>query len=426
MRERVFRLCRASAFKSFLSFGAVQGAQIFLPLLAFPYLSRVLGPERFGILMYMLSLSTAVGLSVEWGFSLGAVRDIAQARDEAKVLQRTVSAVLSAKLILVFICGCLAALACPFLPYAADNSLGYSLAIAYGIALGCNPTWYFQGAGSGMRRMAVWDVLSSALALSLVFVFIDGPGQWPRYLLFLFICKAAAYTWQTAAMIRAVDGVRLDFRAGRTELRRAFILFSSRLASMLYTQGNTLIIALFLPAGQLGILLAADKIVRAVVSLSAPVTQALMPEICAAREKNPTGTARMLRASLAGTGGVMLILAIVLWLTAPWVIPVVLGSGYGETVPVLRIMALFIPILACNIVLGNQILVPFGQERALTMVLLAVGLVSLPTVAGMASLFGIYGAACMPILVESGICAGYVFCISKCCPQAFRAGKANS
>lgn len=420
MFERVRRLRYTPAFESFLSFGAIQVAQFFLPLLVFPYLSRVLEPEKFGILMYMFSLSTAVGLSVEWGFTLGAVRDVARAREEPQTLRHIVRSVLSAKVIIIFCCCCLAGVAWPFLPYAAANLDGYCLAVAYGFALGCNPTWYFQGMGSGMRRMALWDVLSSAAALVLVFIFVNKPEQWPRYLFFLFACKMAAYGLQTAVMIRASGVSGFDFCAGRAELCRSFVLFSSRLASMLYTQGNALIVAFLLPAGQVGVLLVADKIARAVVSLAAPLTQALLPEICARQEKNPTGTMHLLRLSLTGTVAGMLILGVALWLTAPWLIPFVLGDGYEEAVPVLRIMTVLIPILACNIVLGNQVLVPFGQERALTAVLLIVGLLSLPFVAGMTAQFGLYGAATMPILVEAGICFGYAYCISKYCPEAFR------
>ena len=419
MREWLARLRDKPAFASFLSFGFIQGAQVLLPVLAFPYLSRVLGPDEFGILMFMLTLAVAAGMCVEWGFTLGAVRDVAVSRSDSASVRRTVSEVLSAKLILA-VCSCvLAAAVFSWIPHALANPTGYGLAVAYGIVIGCNPTWYFQGKSAGMRRMALWDISSGAVALALTFLWLKKPEQWPLYLLFLAVCKGVAYTWQTIHMVRSSGGARFGFSLGWKALRRCFVLFSSRLSSMLYTQGNSLILAYLLPAKHLGMLLAADKIARAVVSVVGPVTQALFPEICAIRVCDPAKAARMLRLSLVGTALCMLLAAAMLWLTAPWLIPLALGPGYEETIGVLRRMVFFIPLLACNTVLGTQTLVSYGREQALTVVLLAVGVCSLPVVAILASVFGLYGAACMPVLVEGSIFLGLFWAVHRYCPEAF-------
>lgn len=409
---------------TFVSFGAIQAAQLLLPLLALPWLARVLGPDAFGLLMYMSLVSVIVGLVMDWGFSLGGVREAAACRGESRALSELLGRVLSAKIVLMLGCllGSLALL--PLLPHAAAHPGAYALAVLAGFSRGLNPTWFFQGMGQAMRRMACWDVCSSALVLLLTFACVHAAADWPRYLLLTACCKGFAYLWLTAGLARRYR-VALGLSGGRQALLRTRMLFASVLSSLVYTNGAQLLLGVFLPPAQMGMLVAADKIVRAVVSVSNPVTQTLFPEVCALRHTQPERAARMLRWSLAGTATVMLCATAVVWFAAPWLIGLALGAAYAEATPVLRIMAFLVPVLACNFVLGTQTLVPFGQERALTLTQAAAGILSLPAAAMLAHFWGVRGSACLSLLVEGGIFLGYAWSVLRLCPAAFFAHAAR-
>ncbi|MFG6376503.1 MAG: hypothetical protein K1W05_11420, partial [Desulfovibrio sp.] len=58
----------------FFSFGAIQAAQILLPLLILPWLARILEPEAFGLLMYMCLIPPFVALVMDWGLMTGGAR----------------------------------------------------------------------------------------------------------------------------------------------------------------------------------------------------------------------------------------------------------------------------------------------------------------------------------------------------------------
>ncbi|EFL84530.1 hypothetical protein HMPREF0326_02889 [Desulfovibrio sp. 3_1_syn3] len=403
---------------TFVSFSAIQAAQLLLPLLALPWLARVLEPEAFGLLMYMSVISVIIGLIMDWGFALGAVRKAAASRGQERALADLLGQVLSAKILLMAGCllGSLALL--PLLPHASAHPGAYGIAVLAGLSRGVNPTWFFQGIGEGMRRMACWDVCSSALVLVLTFVCVHAAVDWPRYLMLTAFCKGLAYLWLTLGLTRRYR-ISLCLIEGWRALGRTKTLFASVLSALIYNNGAQLVLGFFLSPAQIGMLMAADKIVRAVVSVSNPVTQTLFPEICALRGARPAQAACMLRWSLAGTALVMLCATAVVWLAAPLLVRIALGTAYSGTVPVLRIMAFLAPILACNFVLGTQTLVSFGQEKALTITQAVAGALSLPMAAFLGHYWGLTGGACLPLLVEGGIFIGLAWSVLRFCPSAF-------
>lgn len=401
------------------AFLVILAAQYLLPLLALPFLSPRLGADLFGILLYMLNISIMVSILVDWGFSFGAVRQAAQNRLAAENTWDILRNVLGAKLILSAFCLCLAGIGMFFLPYARAYPALYWLAVGYGIVLGNNPTWFFQGMGTGMRRMAVMDVGGSVAALLLTVLVVKGPQQAICYPLFLALCKGLTYGWQTMVAFAPYGAVRADLRGGCKAVRQHMVLFFSRVASMTYTQLGVLILGGILPPAQLGLFVVADKAARAIVSLSNPVTQTLFPEVCAIRSLDAAKAMFILRCSFIVTAASMTVAAVGLYFAVPWVMRIILGAWREGAAGALQAFAFMIPLYACNIVLGTQTLVSHGLERALTLVLALVGVCSLPVYIFLASSYGLSGAVWTPALVEGAIFIGLVLCVLKCCPRAF-------
>ena len=125
----------------------------------------------------------------------------------------------------------------------------------------------------------------------------------------------------------------------------------------------------------------------------------------------------LLRLALFGTAAITVCGAAALWFIAPWLINTVLGNAYADMTPVLRALCLFIPLQACNIVLERQILVPFGQEKARTIVQATVAIFSLPVAALLGNFWGLAGGACLPVLLEGCMMLGFVPFVLRCCPE---------
>lgn len=388
----------------FLSFGAIQAMQLLLPLLALPWLARILGPEKFGLLMYMCLFPPLTAMIVDWGLSYGGARESAWLRGNEQGLGKLLGASLLLKSLLALLCLVLACALLPFLPYVAEHKSAYFLAILAGISRGFNPVWFFQGADFGMKKAAIMDVAASLAVLILILFFVRQSDDWPRYLLFLFLCKGIAYGYLLFSLcLRFRPPASL--RDALALMRISACFFGSSFSLMLCYNGGQLGLGYFLTAADMGMIVAANKMLRALVSLINPFTLTLFPELCLLRRDNPTRARKILRWSLGLTAGISALASAICCLLAPWLILIGLGSSYEEAAPILRVMLAAAPLMACNNVLANQILSPAGLEKFQLIIQGVCALLAFPLGAALGYFGTIWGAS-LPVWLEGGMGAG--------------------
>jgi O-antigen/teichoic acid export membrane protein len=79
---------------------SVQIANFLLPLLTVPYVVRIIGPDKLGLLNFSQAYVTYFSLLINYGFDMAAVRAIAANRDDKEATNRIFSQVLAGKALL--------------------------------------------------------------------------------------------------------------------------------------------------------------------------------------------------------------------------------------------------------------------------------------------------------------------------------------
>lgn len=390
---------------TFLSFSAMQAMQFLLPLLALPWLGRVLGNEAFGLLMYMCLLPPLIALVMDWGLATGGSRKAALLRGADLRLGSLLGAALTAKFLLACLCLCLAALCWPWLPHAAQEPAGYWLAVLAGLSRGLSPVWFCQGAGQDVPALACLDICASLLTLLMVFLFIQAPGQWPLYLLFLAVSRLLVNCGMTVRLCLRYRP-RPDVSGAIKLLAASSTLAGSAMAMMFCQNGGQLALGFLLPAADMGLIVAVNKMLRSFVALLAPITQTLYPELCILARRAPGQALAILRRSLLLVTSIALAGAGLIWVMAPLLIELALGSQYARGANVLRIAILAAPSMALEQAIASQVVIPCGGEKELLKLQAGCAAGCLPLAWFLGHAFGLLGGASLAVWIELALLAG--------------------
>ncbi|MDD2773302.1 MAG: flippase [Elusimicrobiales bacterium] len=357
--------------ENFISQTALQAAGYILPLITLPYLVRVLGAEKFGLISFAQAFIAYFATITDYGFNLSATREISINRaDKGKISEilSSVLAVKSALLLLSF--ALLAALVFSFSRFRGDWPLYF---LTFGLVLGqvLFPTWFFQG----MERMKYTTFISLAARLLftvLIFVFVRSAGDY-RYVPILNSLGAIASGLFSLAVIRRDFGVRFVLPGAaqlKHQLKEGWHIFISTIAVSLYTTSNTFILGLFASNAIVGYYAGAEKLVRAVQGLVVPVSLVVYPYISKLAAESREKALDFVRKLIKIVGGVTFILSLMLFFFASQIVRITLGVQYQQSVYVLRVLAAVPFIVGLNNALGMQLMLNFGYKEAFSKILI--------------------------------------------------------
>jgi PST family polysaccharide transporter len=261
-----------------ISLGMIQGITYLLPLLTFPYLIKILGANKFGLIAFSNAVIAYLGLVIEYGFNLSATQDIALNRNSNKKLSILFSGVILAKSLLFLCCSVLLILSIFLFDVIRNESLIYivSLGVLFGQVL--FPVWLFQGMES-MRILSLLTILSKIFFTLLIFIFIKKQEDyWIVPLLnaissiFIGIIAFAVGFRSFKLTFYIVGWNRLILH-----LKSGWHIFVSRIFVNFYSTTNTIILGIFTNNVVVANYAIAEKIIQATEGLFAPINQGIFP-----------------------------------------------------------------------------------------------------------------------------------------------------
>ncbi|MBC7251650.1 MAG: oligosaccharide flippase family protein, partial [Anaerolineae bacterium] len=342
----------------------IQFANYIVPLIQVPYLVRVLGPAGYGAVAFAQSFISYLSLFVEYGFDWSATRKISVQRHDVQSVNRIALHVWAAKFLLGVV-GLVVLIVLALVVPKLREVLWLLLAL-YGLVLGnvLFPTWLFQG----MERMVAISVINLGMRVGVlggVFLLVKKPEHAVMY---AGLMGAGAIAAGATGMIGAVRmfGLRLS-RISWTGiwevLREGWVLFLSKASVSLYTAGNAFILGMLTNHTVVGYYSAAEKVVKSVLGLIGPISQAAYPRFSklAAESRKQTLVWGLRLLMIMGLAGSLLMTTVLL--CAPFLSALLLGPQFALSTEVMRILAPIIFLIALNNTMGVQMLFPLHYDR---------------------------------------------------------------
>jgi PST family polysaccharide transporter len=176
---------------------------------------------------------------------------------------------------------------------------------------------------------------------------------------------------------------------------------------------NRLILGSFAPVAVLGEYAGAERITRVFQQGMWPVNQALYPKLTQQAQHNPKGAMRTVRLSLLLLGGLGLALGLAILMGAPLLVHLVLGPAFQDSVPVLRIFALWIPLVALDTVITFQLLLPHQLDNQFNLVNFTNAVVGIAAALLLAPRFSALGIAWSAVISQLYSLVAFAFILGR-------------
>ncbi|WP_298012489.1 oligosaccharide flippase family protein [uncultured Castellaniella sp.] len=378
-----------------------------VPVFEIPVLARALGAAQYGQILFCQALALTASLWVEYGFNINAAQQAALAHERPSDLNRLFSQVLLAK--------CLLAAPVVLLLLAAwgmgllDAYLGavalLAFVLAYFLAFGFSPIWYFQGR-ERMAAPVLLDVVLRLCGLAILAALVRTPDDFWLALPLLAIPPMLNTILTNIWCRYEIGALRWDAAGAWGQIRQGFHFFVYRSASSLAMSAVPVFLGVTSGKQAVGEFAPPEKLIKGMTSLALPFLTAVFPVFARRlRDRTDAATMRIPIIVLAGVGVTVLVgVALAAWL-GPWVLDLMLGQGFPEARLVYDALLAVAPLRIMSQSIAMILLIPAGRAKQASYVISAGSILGVLLGSCLSVFYGGLGMAAGLVAAEAGLLA---------------------
>lgn len=379
-------------FSNFLSLSILQVLNLVLPLITVPYLVRVIGVDKFGLLNFAQALTMYFLIIADFGFNYSATREISIYREDEKKVSEVFSSVMFVKLVLLLLSVVL--LAMLTLAVTKINNNWEIYFYTFGIVTGQAffPIWFFQGIEK-MKYITILNFISRLISTVLIFIMVTTKDE------FYYVPLINSLGYIVSAIIALVlilkyfkvSFVKPNLNYTKKIVKESSSIFISNIGTTFYSASSILILGFFTNDSLVGIYSSMEKLVVVSKRMFEPLYQALFPWL-SRKKANEIGAYIKKMIPIIFVFG--LGLSLILYFFSSIILDVVFSNKeILINIKVFKIIAI-VPFLAAINMLFNMLY--FNAVKAYNTrlkVILSCGIINLILVLSLTYKYHIYGTA---------------------------------
>lgn len=349
-------MSRKILFQNFFSLSIFQIANYILPLITVPYIVRIIGAEKFGLISFAQAFVAYFILIVNYGFNLSSTREISIYRHDSKKVSEIFSATLTSKFILFAISTLLYTIILLMVKKFNANFLLHLIVYVSVIGEVLLPVWLFQGLEK-LKLVAFFNFAVKLIFTFSVFVFLKSENQ---YLLVPASLSLAQLIVSISALLYALNYLKVRFILPHKEnvlhaLKSGKEIFASTIVINFYTTSNTVILGFFAPSDRVGYFAAGVKLISAVQGLLLyPLNQTLYPYLSKEFHLSKWEGFNKLKKITLVVGFTTLLISLVIYFFAKPLVLIFLGEKFYNSISVVKIISFFPFIIGLSNIFGIQ------------------------------------------------------------------------
>lgn len=258
----------------------IQIVNSFFYLLIYPFIIRVLGMESYGLYVFVFSIITYFSAVINYGFDMPAMKSIAENQQNKHEMEKTISEVISTKIVLQVFVTLLFLIMLFTIPFFLDNKWIFIFTFINTFAIMLLPQWYFQG----VQKMKIVTYIQFGLkVVSVPFIFIllkDPSDNW-IYALIISMTNLLSSIFSVFYIVK-YDQFHLklsSFSEVKNWLKKSLPFFWTNSVNILKMQSATIVVGSFFGFKEVALYDLAYKIFQIPVLFLTSVNTAIFPKI---------------------------------------------------------------------------------------------------------------------------------------------------
>jgi PST family polysaccharide transporter len=361
---------------NFTSLSILQISNYLFPLILLPYLVRVLGAEKYGLISFAIAFNAYFTTLCDYGFNLSGTKFISVNRDSIEKLSTAFSAIVLIKFLL-FILSLIILLTIVFTFDRFTNEWQVYI-LGSGFILGnvFFPLWFFQGIEK-MKYISFIQILIRFFFTVSVFLFVVSEND---YLLYVLLLSLSQIIIGLAGLSAAIVKFKIRFRIPKLEgvkfhLKDGWNIFLSMISINIYTTSNTFILGLFAPDAVVGYFAAADKLRLALQGIISVISQTVYPHGNNLLRDSFEKFSGFIKKLLSVQSIIGFFISIILFFFSELLVQLILGNSFYDSILILKILSPLPFLIALSNVFGIQIMLSLGFDKQFNKILFAAAVI---------------------------------------------------
>lgn len=401
--------------KNVFSLGLVQIANYVFPFITVPIVSRIIGPDKFGVISFASSFVTYFTILINFGFDLSATRAISANRNNIEERNKIFNQVVLAKILLFSASVVLFTIALFTVPQLSNEKEVAVFSFLLCLSWVITPNWLYQGMQE-LSRVAIFNLVTKVIFTVIILLVVKQKNDYIWQPLAISIAQIVVGVYSFAYALKRYH-ITLSMSKLQPVLQLLWkekVIFFSMVVINLYTTTNVVLLGFLQSEEQVGFYSAGYRLIVIIQSLiSIPLSQAMFPFIGSAfaqsRERGLDVVRQMLPVVTFLTFGA----AVILWLFGPLIIMVLYGHKFEPSILVFRILAFIPVVIGWSNIFGIQTMINLKMDK-LFFRITAIGAVSSILLNFLlVTRFGFVGTAMSWVLTEIFITLCMYFVLSK-------------
>lgn len=386
---------RNKIIENIYSLGIVQVFNLIFPLITIPYVSRIIGPDGYGIINYSVAFIGYFNLIIIYGFDLTATKKIAANLSEKEIIDSVFSEVVNARIILFFFTTIIFILSF-FLGDTLHKNILVSLFLYLGVIGAVFSCQFIYQAFQELKIFSYFNLFKGILNTVLIFIFIKTKND---YILIPLFTTIFIVTSNLALFFYAYKKFSLNFTFNKisksinTIFSERFVFFATVLGSF-RTTTNTIVLGFFVTISQIGYYTTSLNLLFIVLTIfNVSISTAIYPFISSTFGKSKEEGVEVVKRIMPLLFYIYLLASFFILVFAPIIIRILYGSQFEDSIYVLQIVS-FIPLsVGLTNIFGVQLMFNLNLENLYFKITVISTIISLVFNVLLSRSFGIIGAA---------------------------------